>query len=820
MNILESTNNIYEKERLKIALSKLNIDVNNLPDFILKSNQFSIEENPIELQKKVKRFDNEIIDLKDSDLYKHIPIDKIDIVMQKQMNKESIEIDESRTLADVFVDVDKYNGIEKDCFVNSLERITSYDDIEFIQKVQSRYSDMKSFDGVFEKEEVNWNIYYSKQTDRYILPYSVFNIGLQMPRSKALIYLLNEKSKFEQERKLNPNAQASTIFAAVNAMTFTGKLLDSKEVEELQQYMTNLTKSYPTCKEIMDRGNNSMLFMSGEMKIYDELKSSYKADFSTRGQALQFLGNLKIMNHLSENYNFESSIDDNNQLIFSCDGKQVSQEMLNNLVRKEYEILEAQRQNVYQDIQVATVELNNSNIEKSKNEAELQKREYAIQEYQESQKNVFKKIKYFFSRKQIGQDFNEAQDKENIETNYNYENRDVGQISIDTIIDLRMQLKELNEKLNNAKSENELNNEDIQYMKDKITAYDDFISKIKDSKNMFDFLNFSKDNEFKLPPLNKSENFTRKLQQSISDNNIEKREPQRDIDKIEIDRVAEEMETKQRNNLLKEETDALHIYKSCAYTTMNAIKKDLAEKGEISEDTRHILEQEYNDLRERLDHPEKYLSRLEQMRSGTRDPNFKDATTMLSQASGSLEEYIDKMQLWCSQAESAFKKVTTDGDIFVYRGAMPEELGNNTNKGTNVSQNRFISTTTDLRIAQQFWNYRDNESQEVVLYKIKIPRGTPAIFYTSSLFEEEQIHKGFPDEQREVLLDGSLIDMDIEAMKKMKITNYSKQEKSHINGENTPSRQITIVECTARTKERTIDKANNIEDVELNLNNK
>ena len=114
------------------------------------------------------------------------------------------------------------------------------------------------------------------------------------------------------------------------------------------------------------------------------------------------------------------------------------------------------------------------------------------------------------------------------------------------------------------------------------------------------------------------------------------------------------------------------------------------------------------------------------------------------------EEYQDLVYDYLPHLLSALQEVTLSDDIDVYRGVVG-----------GLPVHNITSATIDKNVASEIINNRDmNGTQTATVYKIKIPKGTPVICYTNNLLLGDD-HKGFNDEQKEILFDANLLEFEV-----------------------------------------------------------
>lgn len=227
-------------------------------------------------------------------------------------------------------------------------------------------------------------------------------------------------------------------------------------------------------------------------------------------------------------------------------------------------------------------------------------------------------------------------------------------------------------------------------------------------------------------------------------------------DKDEIDAnndLFKHLQEKQAETLNHDEKIALNLYKTQLYRAFNPIisyqrKTNIA----YDENIESYIYQAYLEMKksyeESMDAPfnifNKSNDKLIANKIFAQFPNSMP----------SYEQYKNLIVTYLPHLIQALNKVTIDEDIVVYRG---------TNNPYNEDFSIPLSTTLEKITAREFIDNRAKNEQETgAYYKITIPKGSPLIFYSHELLTGETNEKSpFPDEQQEVLIDGSLYEFEV-----------------------------------------------------------
>ena len=224
--------------------------------------------------------------------------------------------------------------------------------------------------------------------------------------------------------------------------------------------------------------------------------------------------------------------------------------------------------------------------------------------------------------------------------------------------------------------------------------------------------------------------------------------------------IFKRLEKKQSELLTDDEIIALNLYKTQLYRAYNPIINFVRKNGldeseiKVSEILDNFIKTAYNEMvatyKASQESPMAAFARAHQKRKSFDEMTIVDKIfSRYPDELPSYEQYKELIYKYINPLLSSLKKVTLDEDIIVFRGDNSQyELAG------------ITSTTIDKQMANSFIDNRNPDHDQVgILYRIKIPKGSPVICFTDELiYGKNSSHSGFSDSQSEIIFDADLFD--------------------------------------------------------------
>ena len=298
----------------------------------------------------------------------------------------------------------------------------SVKEIQKLEKLQEKLKDIPYF--VKYDKNYLWQIYYSKEDNKYFMLFPA-NEG----ETSVLFYIIKKKLEKEDTK----------IFVPINKMDYKGILLNSMQINDIENYIWLFTNEWPNIYEV----SNKYLYVTGHTKINKLFNSYYRNVFDNKNDAEKFYMLLKALFILTTEtnykYNFEPYVNENGELELEFNNENSNDFAKNNRKIEEQsnedekKVLESKKgfkanksdselitvQNLadFVDKQVELQRLRKTDLEEEivRNEEILKELKeyvkkqndiYVMQEKQivmflDCKKSFFKKISYFFKAKKF-----------------------------------------------------------------------------------------------------------------------------------------------------------------------------------------------------------------------------------------------------------------------------------------------------------------------------------------------------------------------------------------------------------------------------------
>ena len=563
---------------------------------------------------------------------------------------------------------------------NEVLESASVKEIQKLEELQEKLKDIPYF--VKYDKNYLWQIFYSKEDNKYFMLFPA-NEG----ETSVLFYIIKKKLEKEDTK----------IFVPINKMDYKGILLNSMQINDIENYIWLFTNEWPNIYEV----SNKYLYITGHTKINKLFNSYYRNVFDKKEEAEKFYMLLKAMFILTTEtnykYNFEPYINEKGNLELKNEDIIITTANLANFVDREVEKQKTRKKNLEEEIKY-----NEKLLKDLKEYVKKQNDIYVMQEKQivmflDCKKSFFKKISYFFKTKKfvmpkledkIEDDLKDSTSKK-LEVELN------GSYTLKELINAFNQANEVEIKARSIRG-------DIRALKLKKENYarkienaKKYIEEIEShKKSIFEFWRFS--NKDELPALNEGENTQN------NDKNLNK-----NIDK---DFLGVKADSLQRQKLSNDEINALYLFYKIP-EAFNFINND--------EKLRDILENLKNKTTKRsLGNLINEYTSVKKINSKEHRENERNEVNILKiSEETSLDEFKDRIKKYKKALDLAFKKIYLLGDMPIYI-RKEDEI------------NEYILGDINPE------NLIDSDDINISLAKIEMDNKTNILYYTNIAFYE------------------------------------------------------------------------------------
>ena len=637
---------------------------------------------------------------------------------------------------------------------NEVLESASVKEIQKLEELQEKLKDIPYF--VKYDKNYLWQIYYSKEDNKYFMLFPA-NEG----ETSVLFYIIKKKLEKEDTK----------IFVPINKMDYKGILLNSMQINDIENYIWLFTNEWPNIYEV----SGKYLYVTGHTKINKLFNSYYRNVFDKKEETEKFYMLLKAMFILTTEtnykYNFETYINEKGNLElkyvnenFELSNINEKDNEKNHLELSDEDIIittanladfvdrEVERQKIRKRNLEEEIKYNEKLLKDLKEYVKKQNDIYVMQEKQivmflDCKKSFFKKISYFFKAKKfvtpklddrIEDDLKENTSKKlEIELNGSY-----------TLKELINAFNEANEVEIKARSIRgdiralKLKKENYARKIENAKKYIDEIESHK--KSIFEFWKFS--NKDELPALSEAEN-TKNNDKKLNKN-------------IDKDLLGVKADSLQRQKLSNDEINALYLFYKIpdAFNYIN-----------IEEKLKDILENLKNKTTKRfLGNLINEYTTVKKINSKEHRENERNEIAILRiNENTTVEEFEDRINHFKKSLESAYNKIyaITSMPVYIKKSDAQNEfiLGDinpenliNENSSKNVIEERDfnleneseVEIATDLeRIAKKEDSVlRNNVSREkdkadkqgIEIVKIDLSNEEHALYLSNIVFFDNQ----------------------------------------------------------------------------------
>ena len=773
------------KDDLLNKLKYLGLDLENIPESLKYY-------EPIDFN--ITRSNND----KDYKVFKHVPIDKIDILLTPTLRSDSVKTKYSNsspliTYLDPSSDNDEENIEKYTTFLKMLSTL-SIPDIENISNIQKEMEKKEPFRVKYNKDNL-WQIYYSENSDRYFML-----VSTEEQIYSECFYLIKKKIEFEKSNSKN----VPKVFIPINYMNFSEVLLNKNEIIDVENYLWLFTKNWPLIFEVYDKDNNISLQIIGETFVFDNVKSTYKIKLESTEEAIKFYKLLKacfiMQTEIKDVFKFTTKIDSKNNLELYYGQIKLDYIGLADFIKTQYMIAEEEIK-----VQTKSCTEEEKKLKDLKKKVEEKEKEYLekqkeISTYLEYRKTFFGKMKYYFKSSKLkkASKNNLEEEKENQDNDKKNDVLKPMQIytsekeyySIEDLITIYS----IYEKGEKYCKDLEL---DIKAMSKKLLNYEVkvknatlYISEIdKHKKSIFEFWKFAnKDEQLALDVGVETENNNSQI-------NIKK---SFDFDS-DFENMGVKIDNIQRIKLSKDEQDSVFVAKSDILFLLNMLRDSNMDK-DVLEASLINLQNEFNKSRLYIEldtfdvfgNIEEDSRKIKYIGNKSHRENEKNKYKLLNiNKKIDVFDFTEKLQDILNNIESASKKIKSSYDLSLYKLVQISE---------NIKESCF--DLFNINIENELKDFEDRGEGALNLIKINFKEDMPLLFYTNTILYDNN-NKTLPegmDLSTQVLLDCSKFEYELVKKSKFRTNNYFRESNNLILPK---YKDIFVYEYNIKLKEHT-----------------
>lgn len=767
------------EESLKEKLKYLNLDLEKIPEFLMKY-------EPLEY-----RISN-ISGNREQIVYKYVPINKIQLLITPESKDESLRKRYSKALPiHRYLKVDQDEEFERyTVFLNMLNSI-SIEEIEEIEEEQKKLGKAIPFRIKYQKSYL-WQIYYSQSTDTYFMLLTIKDLEYNY-----LFYLLKKQIEFSKSK----SKTVPKIYVPISHLEYSKEILNKTDVKDIENYLWLFTGEWPNTYEVYDKKNNPSIQIIGQAKVYDYIKTQYKIKLSDKEEAINFYKKTKALfilkTELGQYYNFVVKIDKDSMLEFYYNDQKITLEMLPNFIKNEYRNLKEEllkKQEIVEQLEKILQKMRIDSVEK---EREYLEKEKQISTFLEYKKTFFGKIKYFFKGKK--EEKKNIQSENLIDTNTKskkqekpLEEENIRKKDTYTIEDLvtiyKMYDKEV-KKIKNLEVDMDALELKIKNIERKIKNATLYIEEIEEhKKSIFEFWKFA--NKDEIPGLvegNSINDQGKKIRKTF--------EYELDIEGlgIKIDKI-------QRERLIKEEQNSIFIANTEVLDAINAIR---TAKKESERTIRNILqnlkEEENKEVIGDMDFDifggTEDNTKIKTIANKQHRETEKNKLQILEISQNLVQrDFQEKLIKIDENIKAGIKRIKSPFDMPIYRISREQQ-----------DQNQIAIYHLDEISCMEKMKYKDEK--DLILNKVNIKENMPIIFYTNIIFYDNN-NKTLPlgmNISDQVLIDEEQFEFVLKEKREFKTNEYGNNKEDAVKLE---VQTIIVYEYDVKLKKENKEQEN------------
>ena len=703
-----------EKDELQHNLSYLGLNLSRVPKFINEA------EIPIF---NTARINND----KDLNVYKFVPIDKIEILLTPSLRSDSLKQKYSEAVPLKFFLNSKGDSEELLLFetFSKIVRNMSVEEIEKVEKNQENLNGEVPFKVKYKRDHL-WQIYYSEESDKYFML-----VCTKEETFSEFLYLLKAKIEFSKKRKKD----APKIYVPINYVAYSESILQKTEIKDIENYLWLFTKNWPLVFEVYDNRGDMSLQIVGETFVYKNIKSNYKVVLNTTEDAIKFYKLLKalfiLQTEIKGQYQFETKVDSSNGLAMYLSKVEITFDSLTNFIKNEFLLADYEIKN--QNKKTIELEKKLADMKKDVKEKEdeyLQKQK-EISTYLECRKTFIGKVKYFFKSdkkeklKRNVQNIDNISEVESAKIDTKPLNEYISEKKFYTIEDLVTiyAMHERGEKYyKDLKQDIKALELKLENLVSKVRNANLYIEEIdKHKKSIFEFWKFA----------NKDEKLALEMAEE-DDDGKENNEVKKSFDlEMDFESLGENVDKLQRKKLSHEELDSIFIAQTDLLYLINMLRSNEMVKYDL-ENVLEKLKEEFNENRLVVDsetfdifgniegnnNQVKYIgsrSHREVEKSKFKIMNINKKIDVF--------DFTEKMQSIVNYLEGAMPKITSSYDMPLYK-LVPISK--------NIEEENFELYNIDIENELKQFEHDDEGAYNLICLNYK--EGMPLIYYSNAMF--------------------------------------------------------------------------------------
>lgn len=554
---METNENLTEK------LEYIGLDLNNIPDKLdfFQNINFRVRKNYIEENYKV---------------YKYVNVNDIEIFLTPTHRLTDYTEKYAKSLPiGAYLNMDTEENIERNVEFLKLLKELQIEDIEALDVKQKELNKNIPYNVSFDKDYL-WQIFYSDIAHKYFML-----MPIKETECTALFYVI--KKQLENKDQM--------IYVPICYADYSNKYIDTDEIDEIEKYLCFFAKDWPMLYEVYDKDENLSIQIVGKATIYDTLKSEYKIELKSQGEAEDFYKLVKALfileTQLSYHYKFKIKLDKKGSVHFIFDKKEITYKDLVPFIKKEYikgleKLIKAKESKINLDKKLKKLKDLSNNLDKEYYEKEKQ-----ISTFLECKKTFFGRVRYFIKYKKVVSKTTEEHPVEKEEkSNLKYcERTEIKEVyTLEELLTLYKNLDTETANIKDLELDIEAMEKRIEILQLKIKNANLYIKEIDNhKKSIFEFWKFTNKDDAKQLNEGTQEVHQPKKLKKIFNYELDFEDLSKQIDKTERELFTKE-ETDDiyvaSTNILEDINDVLNGYKIAA-EHLNALKNEMVNTDKV-----------------------------------------------------------------------------------------------------------------------------------------------------------------------------------------------------------------------------------------------
>lgn len=742
-------------EGISDKLEYLGLDLDKVPEKFKKY-------EPLEY--RIPRFYDE----KQYRQYRYVNVKDIQILLSPTNRLEDLgeKYKKARPLYEYLDKDNEKNILKYTTFLNMLKNM-DVDEIEKIGKEQANLNKNIPFKVKFHGNYL-WQIYYSENTDKYFMI-----VPTEDTDYSTFFYLLKKQIE---------NKKTGKIFVPVSGVRYSSKYLKKSEFEDIENYLWLFTKDWPLIYEVYDKKDNLSIQIIGETNVYEKVKSFYKVQLNSEGEANEFYKLVKalfiLQTELLNFYNFTTNIDKNGSIEFYLDGQKIKYEYMVDFIREQYKIGLKRRKELRSKIRLYNKKLKQLQELVATQEIEYLAKEKQISTFLECKKSFFGKFKYYFKySKKNNKKFIQENDEVDVEVvsktkEIKIENKKEKKkipikkiYTLEELITRYKELEELETRMKNLLMDVNALKLKTKNMAKKIENASKYIEEIDShKKSIFEFWKYSNKDEMAVLPEGEEE--------KVNENVIRKIERTFNYEE-DIEAFGKKLDKIQRKNLSKEDTDSVYIASTDLIDIINKVKNNDILPDELEKNLRD-LKNEAKELKSLNDEEYDIFGNILEDSTKVRKINNKRHRELPKDKFNILEinkntraiGYKLGLQLILVNLIKALEKGVIPESLPVYKAISGSKLDNKEINIFNINPEKEMKEVIK------------SDGNNINLYKINLKEGTKGIGFTNIIFYDNQ-NKTLPvgmDLSTKMIVDTSKLHFNLLNKKLFNIVNFDDED--------------------------------------------